>query len=135
MLKPMNESTSIHKIDHISANYSPILKIQNLAYSGVRARSGDHDDDVARDATRAMTSRARRRHYCINIKVTPDLIKLLSLYATSSLATNVMAGHLLGMESLILADNIKNNFFGGKRSNIYAETVIFVETKSTDILY
>ena len=52
----MNESTSIHKIGHISANYGPNLKIQNLAYSGVRARSGERDDNVASDATCAMTS-------------------------------------------------------------------------------
>ena len=45
----MNESTSIHKIGHIFANYGPILKIQNLAYSGVRARYDEPDDDVARD--------------------------------------------------------------------------------------
>ncbi len=59
MSKPMNESTSIHKIGHISANNGLILKIQNLPFSAFRARSAECGDDVARDATREMTSRAR----------------------------------------------------------------------------
>ena len=53
------ESTSFYKIGYISANNIPILKILNLAYSWLRARSGERDGDVARDVIRAMTSCAR----------------------------------------------------------------------------
>ncbi len=59
VIRQMNESTLIHIIGNISANYSPIWKIQNLAYSGLRARSDERDRDVARDATREIAWRAR----------------------------------------------------------------------------
>ena len=50
------ESTSFYKIGYITAYNSPILKIQNLAYSWLRARSGECDGDVARGVICAMTS-------------------------------------------------------------------------------
>ncbi len=40
-----------------------------MAYSGVRARSGEHDDNVAR-ATRAMTSRVRVTIDAIMVTIT-----------------------------------------------------------------
>ncbi len=43
------EKTCFHKIGHISTNYGPILKIQNLACSGLRARYDERDCDVARE--------------------------------------------------------------------------------------
>ncbi len=54
-----NELTSLHKIGRISANSGPIWKIPNLARSALRRRSVWRHSDVARDPTRAMTSRAR----------------------------------------------------------------------------
>ncbi len=46
-----------HKNGHISANYGPILKIQNLAYSGERARPFRSIHEVARDAIRDTVAR------------------------------------------------------------------------------
>ena len=43
----------------ISLNHSPILKIQNLAYSGLQDRSFGHQLRHARRHAREMTSRAR----------------------------------------------------------------------------
>ena len=45
------------KSGRISFNYGPILKIQNLAYSGEQGPSDQCDRYAARDATREMTSR------------------------------------------------------------------------------
>ncbi len=53
--------TWFHKNSHIFANYGPILKIQNLACSVLLSRSSGRHNDVARDVTRARTSRARGR--------------------------------------------------------------------------
>ncbi len=51
--------TCFHENGHISLNYGPILKIQNLAYSGEQGLSAQSDKTVARNATRAMKLRAR----------------------------------------------------------------------------
>ncbi len=51
--------TWFYKIGRISANNGPILKIQNLARSGLRRRSVWCHNDVMRDATCETTSRAR----------------------------------------------------------------------------
>ena len=48
----------------ISLNPGPIFKIQNLAYSGERGRSGQNEKTVARDDAREIASRARRRRHC-----------------------------------------------------------------------
>ena len=56
--------TLLHENGCISLNNGPILKIQNLAYSGEEAQYGKSEKSVAHDATREMTSRARRnRHH------------------------------------------------------------------------
>ena len=53
--------TWFYKSGRISANYGPILKIQNLAYSGERPRPVGPTSIGARDVARDMTSRARER--------------------------------------------------------------------------
>ena len=57
-MEPMNESTSINKTGHISANNGPILKIQNLSYSAERYRP-----DIR---GRRATSCTRGRHACMH---------------------------------------------------------------------
>ncbi len=54
------ENPLFHKNGRISTNYCPIIKIQNLAYSGKRPRPVKSPNIGARDVTREMTSRARR---------------------------------------------------------------------------
>ncbi len=51
-----------YKIGRTSANNGPIWKIRNLARSGLRRRHVGRHSDVARDATRVMTSHAWWRH-------------------------------------------------------------------------
>ena len=74
----ISESMSIHKNSRISLNYyGPILKIQNLACTGERARSKQCIKHIAHE----MTSRARET------LMTSWIVKSfgLSLYATSSI--------------------------------------------------
>ncbi len=58
---PIHTSTWFYENGHISANNGPILKIQNLAYSGLWARPVAPSNIGARDIARAMTSHARVR--------------------------------------------------------------------------
>ncbi len=72
--------TWFHENGRISANYGPISKIQNLAYSGLRARSVGRQLRHARRHTPEMTSRGRVTSFW-------PALQRLSHYATSSMAT------------------------------------------------
>ena len=70
-LDPILEKRFFYKIGRISANNGPIWKIQNLAYSGLRARPVEPSKSDARDVAREMTvTRARAAMDYNQVKVT-----------------------------------------------------------------